>query len=442
MAKILGIRREDKNKWEARVPLIPEHVAQLIARGYRVLVEPSPIRCIPDSEYARVGAELCDDLSHCDVIFCVKEVPKDKLIPNTVYVYFSHVIKGQEHNMPMLRRLLETNCTLLDYERITNEQGQRLVFFGRFAGLAGMVEGLWALGQRLAHDGIENHFIPIRTPIEYFKLDKAKNALCMLGDRYKKNFVSPDIAPLIIGIAGYGNVSKGAQEMLDCLPITEITPAEVAEVATRGGDGTIYKVVFHEEHMFERIDGSPFELQHYYQHPEKYRSKFEQYLPHLTMLVNCIYWDSRYPRLVTKKFLHELYADDNPRLRVIADISCDIEGAVEATSEATTPEDPVYIYDVESGTAIYGHGRGPTIMAIDNLPCEFPVDSSRFFSETLLPFIPEIAEADYTDGMEALKLSYPLKKALIALHGELTPDYEYINRFLHDEKIKNTNSTL
>jgi alanine dehydrogenase len=435
MEKILGIRREDKNKWEARVPLIPEHVAQLVAHGYRVIVEPNPIRCIHDREYAGVGAELDDDLSHCDVIFCVKEVPKEKIVPDTVYVFFSHVIKGQEHNMPMLRRLLETNCTLLDYERILDEQGRRLVFFGRFAGLAGMVDGLWALGQRLAHEGIENHFIPIRTALGYFEVEKAKTALHTLGDRYKRNFVSPELAPLIIGISGYGNVSKGAQEILDCLPVTEIAPAEVAEVATRGGDGTIYKVVFHEEHMFERRDGGPFELQHYYQHPEKYRSKFEQYLPHLTMLVNSIYWDSRYPRLVTRKFLRELYADENPRLRVIADISCDLEGSVEATVEATTPEDPVYTYDVESGTAVYGRGgKGPTIMAVDNLPCEFPVDSSRYFSETLLPFVPEIADADYTDGMEALKFSYPMKKALIALHGELTPDYEYINRYLHDEQ--------
>jgi alanine dehydrogenase len=435
MEKILGIRREDKNKWEARVPLIPEHVAQLVAHGYRVIVEPNPIRCIHDSEYARVGAELDDDLSHCDVIFCVKEIPKEKIIPDTVYVFFSHVIKGQEHNMPMLRRLLETNCTLLDYERIVDEQGQRLVFFGRFAGMAGMVDGLWALGQRLAHDGIENHFIPIRTALGYFEVEKAKTALRTLGDRYKRNFVAPELAPLIIGISGYGNVSRGAQEILDCLPVTEIAPAEVPEIATRGGDGTIYKVVFHEEHMFERTDGGPFELQHYYQHPEKYRSKFEQYLPHLTMLVNSIYWDSRYPRLVTRKFLRELYADEEPRLKVIADISCDLEGSVEATVEATTPEDPVYTYDVESGTAVYGRGgKGPAIMATDNLPCEFPVDSSRYFSETLLPFIPEIADADYTDGMEALKFSYPIKKALLALHGELTPDYEYINRYLHEEQ--------
>lgn len=436
MKKILGIRREDKNKWETRTPLVPAHVSRLVAKGIRVIVQPNPNRCISDSEFARAGAEINEDLSHCDVVLAVKEVPIDKLLPETTYMFFAHVIKGQEHNMPMLEHMLEISDTLIEYERILDEQRRRLVFFGRYAGIAGMIDGLWALGLSLAYKGVENHFIPIRRAFEYGHVDKAKEAVKALAAKWGENFCPPEMSPVIIGLTGYGNVSQGAQEILDCLPCVEIMPEQIAEIVAGGGNGKIYKVVFHEEHMFERIDEEPFELMHYYKHPEKYQSMFEQYVPHLTMLVNCIYWDNRYPRIITKDYLKTLYAEDIPRLQVISDISCDIEGSIEATIQSTTPDHPFYIYDVVSESARFDiTGHGPIISAVDNLPCELPTDSSQAFSEALYPFIPEIVNADYSASFEDLELSPPIKGAVIALSGELTPDYEYINRFLHtDEK--------
>jgi alpha-aminoadipic semialdehyde synthase len=157
MDNIIGIRREDKNKWERRVPLTPAHVAQLI-RDYtlRILIQPSTIRVFSDEEYTAAGAAVQEDLSPAGIVLAVKEIPVELLQPGKTYLFFSHTIKGQSYNMPLLRRLLELNCQLIDYERVVNEQNRRLIFFGEHAGMAGMIDTLSALGQRLAWEGLED----------------------------------------------------------------------------------------------------------------------------------------------------------------------------------------------------------------------------------------------------------------------------------------------
>jgi len=434
----IGIRREDKNPWERRVPIIPEHVAGLVKdHGIEVLVQKSGLRAIPEEEYLRAGAKIVEDLSPCDTVFAVKEIPVRFLEKGKTYVFFSHTIKGQAHNMPLLRRLMELRCQLLDYEKMADEKGRRLVFFGKFAGLAGMIDTLWALGQRLDLEKTPSPFSAVKRALEYPSLADAEAALTEVGKRLAADGLPDAVAPLVVGFAGYGNVSQGAQRILRRLPVEEIKPEELMPLfQNRGGARTknrIFQVVFREEHMVEPVSpGQRFELQDYYGHPEKYRSQFEKYVPYLAVLVNCIYWDAKYPRLVTKNYLKKLYRETpRPRLKVIGDITCDVDGSIECNVKPMDPGNPVFVYDALKDAARDGcAGTGPVILAVDNLPAELPKESSREFSQALNPFVPEIAKADMAAGFEACALSEPIKKALLVYQGELTPGYRYLAKYL------------
>lgn len=436
MTPRIGIRREDETLLERRAPLTPEQIGPLIKdHSIEVWVQPSEIRAIPERAYAQAGAKIEEDLSPCPVIFGLKEIPPADLEPDKVYIFFSHTIKGQSHNMEMLRKLLELKCTLIDYEMVADPEGRRLLFFGRHAGLAGMIETLSALGKRLSWEGIPNPFGKIHRPKEYPSLATAKAKIAKAGKKIAFRGLPESLVPLIFGFAGYGHVSRGAQEIFDLLPFHEIDPSEIASIAGRGERFTdvIYKVVFKEEHLVEPINpDSRFELQDYYDHPEKYRSRFAAYLPHLTALVNCVYWDQRYPRMVTKEDIRRLYGQSTqPRLRVIGDISCDIEGAIECTVRCTSTENPIYVYEPATGQTLDGwEGVGPVILAVYNLPTELPLESSRDFGRVLLPFVPQIVEADFSADFEGCQLPPKIKRAVIVYNGELTPRYRYLERHL------------
>ena len=294
MTAMVGIRREDKSEWERRVPVTPQDAAALQQRhNVQVIVQPSEIRAYTDQEFVEVGATLQEDLSACSVVFGIKEMPKEVFRPDTAYVFFAHVIKGQPYNMAMLQRMLDLGCTLIDYERVVDEKNRRLIFFGWHAGVAGMIDTLWALGQRFAWEGISTPFEILRPTHTYHDLAEAKAALAKVRARIEDDGLPEEVTPLIFGVAGYGNVSRGAQEMLDLLPVIEIEPDQVAALATNAGASKnhLYKAVFKEWHLVESAsEDVAFELQDYYDHPEKYRGVFEQYLPHLTVLVNAIFW--------------------------------------------------------------------------------------------------------------------------------------------------------
>ena len=442
---MIGIRREDKSKWEARVPLVPDDIRRLVsADGLRFQVQSSPIRVFRDDEYRAVGAPVVDDLKACSIIMGVKEIPPACLEPDKTYVFFSHTIKGQPANMPMLRRVLELGCTLIDYERIVDECGRRLVFFGRFAGLAGMIDTLRALGQRLQHEGIVNPFTQVRRAYEYKDVAHAKQEIARLGEEIRRDGLPAAIQPFVCGFAGYGNVAQGAQEIYDLLPVRAITPEQLPAVAATPRD--CYKVVFREEHMVELLPGQPapahrqdagatrqFQLQDYYDHPAKYRSQFFPYVQHLTVLVNGIYWEARYPRLVTRTQLRELFGGpQRPRLRVIGDISCDIEGAIECTLSTTEPGDPVYVYDPRTGQIHSGvTGNGPVILAEDFLPCELPVDASTYIGQSLRPLLPALARADFSRPLAESGLPPELQRATIVYKGKLTDPYRYLESNVH-----------
>ncbi len=434
MRPSIGIRRETRSTWERRCPVTPDLARRLVKEnGIEVHIQPSARRVFPDADFTRAGAKLTTSLYDANIVLGVKEVPPDLLISGMTYLYFSHVIKGQPYNMPMLRRLMEKGCTLIDYEKIADDDGRRLVFFGRFAGLAGMIDSLWILGQRLLGEGIKTPLAELAPSHDYDNLDSAKAAIRKAGEKIADDGLPEGLAPLVIGIAGYGNVAKGAREILAELPTRNITPAELRSPDLKPTAHCFYQTTFKEEDVVSPIDSSsPFELQDYYQHPEKYRSAFARYLPHLTILMNCIYWDERYPKLVTTDDLSSLHQNgEQPNLRVIGDLGCDVCGSIQCTLKCTEPGDPVYVYDVSTGEISSGfNGNGPAVLAVDILPTELPLESSEEFAKALAPILPALAAADFEAPLAQLDVPAEIARAIIVHRGELTPDYAYLAEYL------------
>ncbi len=434
---IIGIRKEDKNNWERRTPLIPSHVAELMREHHLdIRAQSSPLRVFPDGDYRREGVRVEENLRPSSLILAIKEIPSGLLERGKTYIFFSHTTKGQPHNMPMLKKLADLGCSLIDYEKIVNEKGQRLLFFGRQAGQAGMIETIWSLGQRLKAEGLPaNPFQSIQQAYAYKSLVEAKEEIQKLGRQIHDRGLHPSLSPLVCGFAGYGQVSQGAQEIFDLLPHEEIRPQDLKSFFESGTQSSshVYKVVFKEKDMVRpKAAGLPFDLQDYYDHPEKYEPFFDFYLPFLTILVNCIFWAPKYPRFVTKSVLKELYGGKAaPRLRVIGDITCDINGSMESTVKSTEPDKPSFIYDPFKDDAVEGFvGNGPVVMAVDNLPAELPLESSLFFSGALKALVPLIAAADFSGDLRDCHLPEPIRKALILYRGNFTPEYEYMKDFI------------
>lgn len=430
----IGIRYEDKYLMERRVALVPEHIKELMQRGVEIELVKSEKRIFKDSEFENVGATLVEEVTDSDIVIGVKEMPLGYFKKDKTYIFFSHTIKGQPYNMPLLQDVLDSGASLIDYEKIEDEQGRRLIFFGRFAGLAGMINSLWALGQRWHQMGIDTPFLKIQQTHHYNSLEEAQEVIKEVGDYIRENGLPENVVPLSIGITGYGNVSNGAQEILELLPAVEISPEELVSLKSRKdiSDKVIYKTVFKEEHLSKPLDvANKFELQEYYEHPERFESQFEQYIPHMSILMNCMYWDDRYPRLVTKDYLEKLYKSGTPKLTVIGDVTCDPNGSIEALHTGTEIEDPVFVYNPFTRKPSMGFtGEGLLIMGVDILPSELPRESSQTFSDALIGFLPEIVSTDFNVSFENLKLPAPIKRAMIVFKGKLTPDYEYLKEYL------------
>ncbi len=431
---ILGIRDENKYPSEKRVVLIPEHVEQFIKKGYTVLVQSSNKRIYSDEEYEKVGAKIVNSLEKADIIIGIKEIPEEEIYPNKIYLFFSHTVKGQKHNMPMLRELIKQKATLLDHERIIDDFGKRLIFFGKFAGNAGLIDTLWMIGKRLSKSGINNPFEKIKRAYEYSSVEKAKEALSQIGTDILTKGLPDSLSPFIIGITGYGNVSNGVQEMLSFLPTKEILPEELLHFSQLpNSKHNIYKVVFYEKDMVQRKDGTPFNLNDYYSHPENYESIFHQYLPYLNLLIHASYWDDRYPRVVEEQFIIDNWQKPNFRLLGIGDISCDINGGVEITKIATEIYNPVLVYNPNTKEyTIDLYSDGIPVMAVDILPAELPLDASQYFSRCLLPFVEAMLKANWDKEFKKLQIPDPLKKSIILYKGQLTPDYKFMENFISD----------
>jgi alpha-aminoadipic semialdehyde synthase len=433
----IGIRLEDKNEWETRVPLVPDDVKRLGAQGVRFYVQRFPRRAYADALYEAAGAELVDHTRDCDLVLGVKEIPIEEFVENQAYMFFSHTIKGQPYNMEMLAALVQKRCTLLDYETVKDDDGRRLVFFGRHAGLAGAVDTLWALGKRLEAQGKVSPFLGLQQCRHYENLEAAKAAVRAVGQRISEDGLSPELAPLVLGITGYGNVSSGAQDIVELLPVVEVTPDELPAFVEANSElaDKVIKVVYKEQDLVEPIDPArEFDLQDYYSNGSDYKSRFGPHLELLSVLMNGIYWDEKYPKLADEQQLRELYGRSAgpPRLLVVGDITCDVDGSLACTVRDTEPGDPCYVYNPETRDAPSGfEGPGLCVMAIGNLPCELPVAASETFSSALSPFIGAMAQADWGEpDFGNVVLPDPIRRSVILWRGAFTPNYEYMTEFL------------
>ncbi len=433
--RCIGIRSETKNRWERRTPLTPTEVRQLVSQGIGVVCQPSPLRIHTDAEYQHAGARISSDLSDCAIICGVKEIPPGEFEPGRTYLFFSHTHKGQPHNMPMLEALMDRRASLIDYELITDDAGRRQISFGFYAGLAGMIDSLWALGRRYDAEGFATPLLDLEPAWRYHDLEAARAAVVAAGRRIAAKGLHADLPPLVAAIAGRGNSALGAQEIYDLLPTRELTRADLA----RGFDPArlspyfVYRVPLGTGDLYERIDGGGFDREEYRQRPALYRGTLEGLLPRIDLLVHAIYWEEPYPRLVTRDALRALFASrDLPRLRLIADISCDVRGSVEATIRPTTQEQPTFLYLPEEDRGVdTWTGRGPLVLATDNLPCELPREASHDFGRALAPFLPRLVAALEGDGrLDIAALPASLRRATIVCNGRLTEPFSAIEPLL------------
>ena len=408
MNNTIGIRREDKNEWERRVPLVPDDVAEIDKKyGIKTIIQPSDIRVFTDQEYRNAGAEISEDLQKADTIFAVKEIPIHLLKKDQTYLFFSHTIKGQPYNIEMLKRLMELKCNLIDYELIVGKENNRLITFSRYAGIAGLIETLHAFGQKMKLKGYPTPFAELKQAYQYETIDDARTYIQKIGQIISEKGLPGELAPLTVGFLGYGNVSKGAQEVFDLLPFKSIRPDQLRQSFSEitADNKNLFKIVFKEEDLVRPLKGT-FRLQDYYDHPDQFESIFGDYLSHLKILINGVYWSEKYPRFVTRENLKDNgFAGNRSGLQVIGDISCDINGSVEITRESTMPDRPCYTYHAENDSFVDGIDQnGTTVMAIDNLPCEFPRDASISFSEQLRGFVDGICSADFKESYDKLDL--------------------------------------
>jgi len=439
MLNTIAIRKENIELTEKRSPLSPEHIAALVEKqGIQVLLEPWQRRHFSDATFARSGAVVQEDLCDANIIFGVKEIPIEDLPENQAAVFFSHTIKGQSYNMPLLQAVLDKNVTLIDYEKVTDAQGRRLIFFGPFAGMVGAINSIWLLGQRLLLEGISNPFEPVQQANQYASLADIKMVFEQVNQSIQNDGLPDTGKPWVIVITGNGTVSKGAQEIINLLPVQPLSPKEFRQKQADGSLATnvLYTVLVDCDEFVQPLDaGTNFEWADYFAHPEKYKARFADILADTTVLINGIYWDRQYPKLVTKADIRALYEKDTqPNLRVIADVTCDVEGSVECNLKSTASDNPVYVYDafeqtIEDGIA----GQGPVILAVDKLPSELPGEATQFFADSLMPYVAELAAVDFTRSFDELEMPAPFKRAIIAHQGALAPDFKYLQAYLPNQ---------
>ena len=430
--QIIGLRRENKNRWERRVPLLPHHVAQLIKEtGTKVLVQPSTKRIIPDEAYEKAGATITEDLGQADVILGIKEVPIDQLIQKT-FMIFSHTHKSQDYNMPTLQAVLDKNIRLLDYELLVDPQSKkRLVLFGQYAGYAGMIDCFHGLGQRLLGLGYNTPFIHIPMSHMCHSLKSARWELNTIGEMIRENGLPKDFGPFVFVFTGSGNVSQGAQSIFRELPHeyvdTKDLPAQFkGDKRPADYNQNVYGVVVNAPDYLVRKEGGQYDRTEYRTHPDRYQSVFfDRIAPYATVLVNGLFWSTEFPRLMTTKQLKQFQSkpENKHRLLALMDITCDIGGSFEFMSHASTIGDPFFYVDAAGPAGLRQHkdieSPGIQINSVDNLPTELPLEASTTFADALYPFVKAMALNQFDDPV--------LANARITEFGKnLLPPYQHL----------------
>ncbi len=398
----IGILREEKVPHDMRVPFTPEQCKQIKETYPNVdlVIQPCDYRSIKNDEYRREGVVLQEDLSDCDLLIGIKEVPKDKLIPGKRYMFFSHTIKKQPHNREMLKRIIRDKIALIDYECLVDDHENRIIGFGRYAGIVGAYNGIMAYGLKYG----------------LFKLKPAHQSFGL--KELHEGLDKINLPNMKIVITGGGRVANGAIETMGMLNIRKVTPFEFLNYSFRE---PVY-VQLHSESYHERKDGTDFTKSDFYHHPENYRCTFcdpGSFASFCDLLIHCAYWNPQAPVLFTKQDMR----DPSFRISVIADITCDIDGSIPSTHRATTIEDKFYGYNPVTEKEDEAFSPNTiTVMSVDNLPCELPRDASEGFGKHLLERVLPLLLVE-----DKGKVIY---RATIAQNGELTPRFAYLTDYI------------
>jgi len=439
---VMAIRRETINVWERRAPLSPQQVRKLVKSGVKVIVQPSDRRAYSMKEYSENGAVICEDMSEASLIIGVKQVPIDLLLRNKTYAFFSHTIKAQADNMPLLDAMLEKNIRIIDYEKMVDANNHRVVAFGKYAGVSGMINILHGMGLRLLALGHHTPFMFIGPSHNYRHTEMARQAVRDTGYEIALGRMPKSIGPLVFVFTGSGNVSQGAQEVFQELPHEYIEPEHLPKVAAQGSTTKIYACVVSRDDHYVRKAGGKFNAEEFEMYPERYASTFSHKIaPYATCIINGIYWAPGAPRLITipeaKTLLKPTLQPWIPaspgcpnlphRLVAICDISADPGGSIEFMKECTTIDKPFSLYDAEQNQDKESFaGDGVLICSIDNMPAQIPREATDYFGGLLYPYISEMLKSDATTGFDELDCSPIVKNAVIASNGHMTPNFEYI----------------
>lgn len=398
---IFGIIKERKNPPDRRVVFSPEELVQLQSQfpDAQFKVEPSDIRIFTDAAYADAGINVTDDLSDCDVLLGVKEVPVDALLPNKKYFFFSHTIKKQPHNRKLLQAILKKNIELYDHETITDAANGRLIGFGRYAGIVGTYNAFRAFGIKY----------------ELFNLPKAET---LAGkEALISRLLRPYLPPLKIVLTGKGKVGMGAKEILIGMKIKEVSPIDFLNKTYTYPVFTNIDVLDYNK----RKDGQVIDNKDFYKHPKEYVTDFERFTKVADLFITGHFYDNAAPQILTRAMLNA----PDCKIKIVADISCDSNGPIASTLRTSTIAEPFYGYfPFEDKEVPYSHPAAIMVMAVDNLPCELPKDASEGFGKM---FAEHVIPAFFNGDKEGI-----LSRAKITENKKLTPKFAYLQDYVDE----------
>ena len=395
----IGIIREEKNPPDSRVPLTPKQ-CKFIQDNYPVaiLVEPSDNRCFKNEEYQKAGIPLKENLSNCDILMGVKEVPISKLIEEKPYFFFSHTIKEQAYNRKLLQAVLKKKIQLIDYEVLTNEKGQRLIAFGFFAGMVGAHNGVLTYGRRTG----------------LFDLKRMKD--CFDYAEAKQIYQQLNLPAFRIVLTGMGRVASGAAKVLLDMGIQQVSPQNYLNEQL---DTPVFTQLDCKDYASHK-NGKDFDLAHFFQNPNEYQSIFAPYMRSSDVMINGIYWDNQAPPFFTKEEMKQ----KDFAIKVIADVTCDIApvSSIPSTLRASTIADPIFGYDPKNESEVSPFQPGVVdMMTIDNLPNELPRDASTAFGDQFITSIlPELLQKDQSEV---------INRATVAKNGQLGDYFTYLKNY-------------
>jgi len=395
----IGLIREGKTPPDKRVAFTPLQAEEIEQRfpDVKVVCESSEIRCFKDEEYKAFDIEVTNNIQDCDILMGIKEVPAASLIPWKTYLFFSHTLKKQPYNRKLLQAALEKKIRLIDYEALKDQQGNRLVAFGRYAGIVGAYNGLWTYGNRYKK-------FSLRRAFECFDVNDLKLELGKV-----------QLPPIKILLTGAGRVGKGAMETLDSARIRKVN---IHDFLYQKFDEPVY-IQLSSGDYHTRKEGGHFNRQEFHQHPDRYFSHFEDFTKVTDILLAGAFWNPKAPVLFTREHM----VSSNFKIRIIADITCDINGSIPSTQRASTIPDPIYDYDpmTNSTHAAFSNDSFISVMAVDNLPCELPRSASEEFGRDLIDRI--MKPLLYEDSENVIE------RATITFNGNLTSHFAYLQDY-------------